>query len=78
MSTPGKMQEDDLSINDQINQLAEENRTTCLWFLRQDYLPASTSERLTVLKHLETYGNRQTFVCARTLRDCLLQTTNDH
>ena len=37
-------------LSDKIDQLAEKHRTECLWFLRRDYLPTTTDERLRVLK----------------------------
>lgn len=62
---------------DRIDRLAEGHRTDCLWFLRRDYLPTTTGERLRVLKYLEQHGDRATFIEARTLRDWLLQTTRE-
>ena len=61
----------------EINNLVNENRQRCLWSMRKDYLPATDSERFTVLRYLATYGDRATFVRARNLRDCLQQITNE-
>src|SRR5258706_12276862 len=60
-----------------INQLVEENRVQCLWFIRNDYFPDTTEAQLTILKYIETYGDRAAFVSARRLRDCLLQRSNE-
>lgn len=59
---------------DQVDRLAEAHRIECLWFLRPDYLPLTLNERLRVLQYLERSGDRATFIEARSLRDCLLQT----
>ena len=61
----------------EINELASAKRTECLWFVRTDYLPATTSERLLILKYLEMHGDRDTFKKARILRDCLLQLSKE-
>ena len=61
------------AVNAEIIQLVEANRLRCLWFLRPDYLPGSTSERITTLGYLAKYGDRATFISARRLTDWLLQ-----
>jgi hypothetical protein len=68
---------DQNELYEEINRLAEENRATCLWFMSDDYLPETTEARLRVLRHLERHGDRDTFVKARRLRDCLLQNSNE-
>lgn len=65
------------ALYDEIDRLAETHRTECLWFLRRDYLPRTTAERLRVLKYIEQHGDRATFVEARVLRNWLLQTTKE-
>lgn len=66
-----------IALFDEINRPADAHRTECLWFLRRDYFPETTAERLQVLKYLEEHGDRATFVAARSLRDCLLQHSKD-
>ena len=38
--------------------LVDEYRSRCLWFLREDYYPATRDEILTVLRHIERHGDR--------------------
>lgn len=76
MITDTKVNESNVALAQQIDQLIEAHRTECLWFIRRDYLPDTTAERLRMLKYLEMHGDRDTFVEARRLRDCLLQISN--
>ena len=68
---------DDENLFREINELASAKRTQCLWFVPEDHLPQTTSERLLILKYLEMHGDRDTFKKARILRDCLLQLSNE-
>jgi hypothetical protein len=47
--------------------LVSECRDRCLWFLREDYIPAEPAEMLRVLDQIERHGNREEFVAARKL-----------
>ncbi|MBA4387232.1 MAG: hypothetical protein C0404_04580 [Verrucomicrobia bacterium] len=58
---------------EEVKKLANHYRTTCLWFMREDYLPANREEALRVLDQIERHGDRKAFVEARGLRKWLLQ-----
>jgi hypothetical protein len=54
-----------------VNRLVDEYRSRCLWFLRPDYYPADTAQRLRVLGQIQKYGDRTAFLKAAELRRCL-------
>jgi hypothetical protein len=54
----------------------EEQRIACLWFLRPDYRPTTTAERIRVLERIEQHGDLETFRRAATLRRWLSQTSS--
>jgi hypothetical protein len=64
------------SVHAAIDALVDEYRARCLWFLRQDYYPASDAERLRVLQYVERYGDRDGFVRAGALRRWLSQNSS--
>jgi hypothetical protein len=51
-------------------------RDRCLWFLVPDFMPANVEQALRALNYIERYGDRQAFVRARELRECLLRISN--
>ncbi len=59
-----------------IDQLVDEQRIRSLWFLRPDYRPATTEERIRVLEQIERHGDLESFRRAATLRRWLLQTSS--
>ena len=59
-----------------VNQLVDEYRTRCLWFLREDYYPQTFAEACRVLKSIERHGDRAAFQKAATLRQWLLQNSS--
>ena len=61
----------------QIDRLADEYRARCLWFLREDYYPTTTSERLRVLGYIEQHGDSDAFRRARELKNWLLHPSNE-
>ncbi len=52
----------------ELRRLVDEYRSRCLWFLREDYYPATRDEILTVLRHIERHGDREGFRRAAALR----------
>jgi hypothetical protein len=56
-----------------VHRLVEDNRLQCLWFMREDYLPASAREADRALAEIELHGDRQAWTEARTLRKWLSQ-----
>jgi hypothetical protein len=55
-----------------VNALVDEYRARCLWFLRSDYYPRSTDERLRILDYIVRYGDREAYRKATTVRRWLL------
>ncbi len=51
-----------------VNNLVDEYRSRCLWFLRPDYYPADTAQRLRVLEQIQKYGDRAAFQKAGELK----------
>jgi hypothetical protein len=54
-----------------IDRLVDQYRARCLWFLRPDYYPATTAERLRVLDYIQERGDLSAFRRAAELRRCL-------
>ena len=42
---------------DRVNELVDEYRTRCLWFLREDYYPQTMAEALRTLEYIERHGD---------------------
>ena len=61
---------------DDIDWLVDEYRVCCLWFLRDDYYPATDAERLRVLGDIQRYGDREAFRLAGQLRQWLSRPSN--
>jgi len=69
---------DEKGIADAVNRLVDEYRVRCLWFLREDYYPATPEERLRTLGYIERYGDVQAFRRAGELRQWLSRNSNAH
>ena len=67
------MNEDKETLMQNVNALVDEYRTRCLWFLREDYYPQTTTDALRVLEYIERHGDVKAFRKAATLRQWLLQ-----
>jgi hypothetical protein len=74
MGTPGQI--DEPSSAQAVDRLVEEQRATCLWFLRADYRPVTDEERIRALEHIERHGDLEAFRRAATLRRWLSQTSS--
>jgi len=64
---------DTRTLADAVNALVDDYRTRCLWFLRPDYYPATSAQRLQVLDYVQRYGDREGYVRAATLRQWFSQ-----
>lgn len=64
---------DDLTLAAEVDRLVDEQRIACLWFLRPDFHPVTTEERIRVLEHIERHGDLASFRRAATLRRWLSQ-----
>jgi hypothetical protein len=60
----------------ELRTLVDSYRSRCLWFLREDYYPATREEALTVLRHIERHGDREGFRRAAALRRWLSPPSN--
>jgi hypothetical protein len=43
---------DDVALAAEVHRLVDEQRIACLWFLRPDFQPATTVERIRVREHI--------------------------
>jgi hypothetical protein len=59
-----------------VDNLVDEYRLRCLWFLRPGYHPTSDQERLRVLRAIEKHGDREAYRRAAGLRAWLSQTSS--
>jgi hypothetical protein len=50
-----------------VNRLVDEYRARCLWFLREDYYPATRAERRRALGYIQRHGDRTAFTRAAEL-----------
>ena len=55
----------------EIEELVEEYRDRCLWFLRRDFVPRNAEDALRVLDLIERYGDRAGFLRTQRLRQWL-------
>jgi hypothetical protein len=60
---------------EELDQLVDEYRDRCLWFLRRDFYPKTLEERLRVLGYIERHGDRSGFQRAAQAREWLLQSS---
>jgi len=60
-----------------VNRLVDEYRSLCLWFMRPDYYPQTTAQRLQVLGYIQRHGDLAAFKRAGELRRCLSQTSSE-
>ena len=51
----------DEDVRRRVNQLVDEYRDRCLWFLRTDYYPTDLQEVLRTLDYIRRYGDREAF-----------------
>ncbi len=59
-----------------VHALVDRYRTTCLWFLAEDYYPRSRDQVLQVLEYVQRYGDLEAFRAAGTLRQWLSPTSS--
>ncbi len=57
----------------EIDELVDQYRGQCLWFLRPDYYPRTLDEQLRILDTIQRYGDRTAFQKAAEARQWLLQ-----
>ena len=59
-----------------VDEIVDQYRDQCLWFLRQDYYPATNAERLRMLEYIERYGDLDAYRRAARLKRWLLQSSS--
>jgi hypothetical protein len=68
MATPPTAFRPDDDLEAELRRLVDDYRSRCLWFLREDYYPATPDEILAVLRSIERHGDREGFQRAAVLR----------
>jgi hypothetical protein len=58
-------------LEEEIDRLVDEYRSSCLWYLRPDYYPSDDPQRDRVLERIQRSGDRAAFQKAAELRLCL-------
>jgi hypothetical protein len=58
------MVDDDSSTESELRAFIESQRSRCLWYMREDYVPSTVEERLQVLDAIQRHGDRDAFVAA--------------
>lgn len=58
---------------ERINALVDEYRSTCLWYLREDYYPQTKDEVLDVLDAIARHGDVRAFQKAEEARRWVLR-----
>ena len=59
-----------------VDEIVDQYRDQCLWFLRRDYHPATNAERLRILEYIERYGDLDAYRRAARLKRWLLQSSS--
>ena len=60
-------------IQKKAERLISKNRSRCLWFLKDSFLPTDPFRLIHTLGYIELYGDFETFKEARQLKTWLLQ-----
>jgi hypothetical protein len=64
-------------VMERVNCLVDEYRVQCLWFLREDYYPATREEALRALGYIERHGDVEAFRKAGEVRQWLSRGTSE-
>jgi uncharacterized protein (DUF3820 family) len=59
-----------------VQKLTDDHRQQCLWFLREDFYPATTAEALRILEQIERHGDLEAFRKVAPLKQWLLQNSS--
>lgn len=63
--------------DEELRRFVDEYRSRCLWFLREDYYPATPAEREEVLRQIEQHGDREAFRRVAQFRTWLSQHSSE-
>lgn len=69
-------QSSDADLDRAVDELIDEYRDRCLWFLRRDFRPVSREERLRALEYIERHGDLEAHRRAGRLKRWLSQRSN--
>ena len=61
----------------EVSRLASRNQTTCLWFLRESFVPDTEELALRALDAIQRHGDRESYIQARRLKEWLLQRSSE-
>ncbi len=64
-------------LEKEIDDLVDECRDQCLWFLRSDFYPKTLDQKLRVLRYIERYGDRTAYRKAAEARRWLSQSSSE-
>jgi hypothetical protein len=59
---------DDRMVSAAVNELIDEHRVQCLWFLRENYYPSTLEARIRTLGYIERHGSLEAFRRAAALK----------
>ena len=71
------MSTDTQQLERAIDELVDEYRHQCLWFLRSDFYPMTLDQKLRILNYIERYGDRTAYHRAAEARQWLLQSSSE-
>ena len=71
------MEAETAKVMQQVRALVDEYRERCLWFVRADYYPETVGDAVRVLGAIERHGDLPAYKRAATLRQWLLQHSNE-
>jgi len=71
------MAETRTSIARAVDELVDDYRERCLWFLRRDYYPVTPAEQLQVLRYIERHGDSTAYRKAAALKQWLSRNSSD-
>ena len=71
------MSDDTVQLQRAIDELVDEYRSQCLWFVRSDFYPKTADQSMRVLKYIERYGDRAAYRKAAEVRRWLLRSSSE-
>ncbi len=61
----------------EVRALVDAYRRSCLWFLREDYYPATEAQAARTLAYIEKYGDREAYRKAQRVRSWLSRRSSE-
>jgi hypothetical protein len=65
------------SVEAELRRLVDDYRARCLWFLKEDYYPGTSSERERILTLITQHGDQRAFQRVAELRTWLSQHSSE-